>query len=100
MVFDISALNSSVEEIFCDKSAIWSSQSGVVPIQVAITIAALYSDDGAYRIAGESITADCPFNSIVTMKRGDTLTFDTVVYNVLDIQRDGAGWATILLEKQ
>jgi hypothetical protein len=93
-VFDVSVLNTAVAGAFCDKTAIW----GAATISIALTIDETF-DEETYRIAGESITADCLASSVTAMKRGDSLTIDSVSYSVLAVHRDGSGWAKITLEK-
>jgi hypothetical protein len=84
-VVDWSALNSTVSGTFCDKSATWG----------AVTI---YEVD-TYAVIGEAILADCLADGIEAMKRGDTLTIDSVSYKVMAVHRDGSGWAKITMEK-
>ena len=91
---DWSALNEAVAGTFCDKLATW----GAASISVALTIQPTYIED-TFQIAGEAITADCLAAGIETMKRGDALTIDGVAYAVMAVNRDGSGWAKIILEK-
>lgn len=99
MAINFDALNVAVAGAFADKAATWVSQAGSVAIQVALTIAPAYDGDG-YRIAGESITADCLAQPIAAMKRGEVLIIDTVHYAILAVHFDGTGWANLILEKQ
>jgi hypothetical protein len=98
-MFDTDALNAAVSGAFCNKAATWTSGAVSMPVQVAVTIAPVYDEQG-FQIAGESISAGCLHSAVSTMQRGDTLTVDAVVYEVMAMQHDGAGWATITLEKQ
>ena len=99
MAFNTDVLNQIVAAVFCDKSATWMSSSGIIPVNAALTVAPEYNESG-FRIAGESITADCLMSEITTMKRTDLLIIDAISYSVLAVQPDSTGWATIILEKQ
>lgn len=99
MAFNADALNQAVAKVFCDKPATWVSASGSISVQAALTVAPAYNESG-FRIAGESITADCLMSEIASMKRTDRLIIDAIAYSVLAVQPDSTGWATIILEKQ
>jgi hypothetical protein len=91
---DWSDLNSAVAGTFCDKSATWGAET----LAVALTITPIYDTD-TFSVVGEAILADCLADGIEAMKRGDTLTIDSVGYKVMAVHRDGSGWAKITLEK-
>jgi hypothetical protein len=93
-VVDWSGLNDTVAGTFCDKTANW----GAVTLAVALTITPIYEVD-TYAVIGEAILADCLADGIEAMKRGDTLTIDSVGYKIMAVHRDGSGWAKITLEK-
>ncbi len=99
MAFNTDVLNQTIAAVFCDKAAMWISAAGSIPINAALTVAPEYNESG-FRIAGESITADCLMSEVTAMKRTDRLIIDAVSYSVLAIQPDSTGWATIILEKQ
>jgi len=99
VAFNTDILNQTIAAVFCDKSATWISASGSIPVQAALTVAPEYDESG-FRIAGESITANCLMSEITTMKRTDRLIIDAISYSVLAVQPDSTGWATIILEKQ
>ncbi len=99
VAFNTDALNQAVAAVFCDKPATWISASGSIPVNAALAVAPAYNESG-FRVAGESITADCLMGEIATMKRTDLLVIETVTYRVLAVQPDSTGWATIILEKQ
>lgn len=99
MAFNTDALNQTVAAVFCNKPATWIRASGSVPVNVALTVAPEYNENG-FRIAGESITADCLMSDVATIKRTDHLVIDAITYSVLAVQPDSTGWAKIILEKQ
>jgi len=88
------AMNAAVAGAFCDKTAIW----GAASIAVALTVTPVYDVD-TYQVVGEAIIADSLAAGIEAMKRGDSLTIESISYKVMAVHRDGTGWAKITLEK-
>lgn len=92
-------MNAVCADVFCDQKAVWTSTLGAVDIDIAITVSPAYDENG-FQVAGEAITGGCLYASVSTLQRNDTITVGAVIYSALALQHDGAGWATIILEKQ